>query len=148
MTETVSDSVGVIPDEAALRERIRQKVESAGTSFYWAMRLLPQDRRNGMYAVYAFCREVDDIADDIASSPAHKKAALAAWHEEIDALRPSLCQTVFDMKGRWILFDLIENRRLESGIPQRGQRPLASWMVTTLSSAKPISCLISYPISR
>jgi len=85
MTETVSDSVGVIPDDVALRESIRQRVESAGTSFYWAMRLLPQDRRNGMYAVYAFCREVDDIADDT-SSPEHKKAALAAWHAEIDAL--------------------------------------------------------------
>ena len=85
MTETVSDSVGVIPDDAALRESVRQRVEAAGTSFYWAMRLLPKDRRNGMYAVYAFCREVDDIADDL-SSPEHKKAALAAWHAEIDAL--------------------------------------------------------------
>ena len=85
MTETVSDDVGVIPDDAALRESIRQRVESAGTSFYWAMRLLSKDRRNGMYAVYAFCREVDDIADD-SSTPEHKKAALAAWHSEIDAL--------------------------------------------------------------
>jgi squalene synthase HpnD len=85
MTETVSDGVGVIPDDAALRESIRQRVESAGTSFYWAMRLLSKDRRNGMYAVYAFCREVDDIADDT-SPPEHKKAALAAWHSEIDAL--------------------------------------------------------------
>ena len=51
------------PDEALLRETIRHRVEAAGTSFYWAMRLLPQHRRNGMYAVYAFCREVDDIAD-------------------------------------------------------------------------------------
>ena len=85
MSETLSDSVGAIPDDAALRESIRQRVESAGTSFYWAMRLLPQDRRNGMYAVYAFCREVDDIADDT-SSPEHKKAALADWHAEIDAL--------------------------------------------------------------
>jgi len=85
MTDTVSESVGAIPDEASLRESIRQRVESAGTSFYWAMRLLPKDRRNGMYAVYAFCREVDDIADDT-SPPEHKKAALAAWHAEIDAL--------------------------------------------------------------
>ena len=85
MSETVSDSVGAIPDDATLRESIRQKVEASGTSFYWAMRLLPQDRRNAMYAVYAFCREVDDIADD--TGPAeHKKAALAAWHVEIDAL--------------------------------------------------------------
>jgi squalene synthase HpnD len=85
MTETVSDSVGAIPDDRALRESIRQRVESAGTSFYWAMRLLSKDRRNGMYAVYSFCREVDDIADDT-SPPERKKAALAAWHAEIDAL--------------------------------------------------------------
>jgi phytoene synthase len=85
MTETVSDRVGDIPDDAALRERIRQRVEAAGTSFYWAMRLLPKDRRNGMYAVYAFCREVDDIADDT-TPPEHRKAGLAAWRAEIDAL--------------------------------------------------------------
>jgi phytoene synthase len=76
----------------ALRETIRHRVEAAGTSFYWAMRLLPQDRRNGMYAVYAFCREVDDIADS--DRPVeHKRAALAVWREEIDALyggRPHL----------------------------------------------------------
>jgi squalene synthase HpnD len=85
MSEIVSDGAEPILDDGALRERIRQRVEAAGTSFYWAMRLLPKDRRNGMYAVYAFCREIDDIADDIAP-PDHKKAALAAWHAEIDAL--------------------------------------------------------------
>jgi squalene synthase HpnD len=86
MTGTVWESVGAAPDDAALREAIRRKVEAAGTSFYWAMRLLPQARRDGMYAIYAFCREVDDIADDTATSPAQKKAALAHWHAEIDAL--------------------------------------------------------------
>ena len=76
-----SDSLG----EAALRETIRHRVEAAGTSLYWAMRLLPLHRRNAMYAVYAFCREVDDIADG--NSPVDQKlAALAAWNEEIDAL--------------------------------------------------------------
>jgi len=85
MTETVSNAVGVVPDDEALRETIRQRVASAGSSFYSAMRLLPKERRNGMYAVYAFCREVDDIADDT-GPPAPKQAALAAWHAEIDAL--------------------------------------------------------------
>src|SRR6266446_10356714 len=85
MTGTVWDSVGEIPDDRSLREAIRQRVEAAGTSFYWAMRLLPSERRHGMYAIYAFCREVDDIADDIAP-PAQKQAALADWHVEIDAL--------------------------------------------------------------
>jgi presqualene diphosphate synthase len=88
MTGTVWDNFGArAPDDAAaMREAIRQKVEAAGTSFYWAMRLLPHDRRHGMYAVYAFCREVDDIADDLAGPPADKLAALAEWHVEIDAL--------------------------------------------------------------
>jgi phytoene synthase len=49
------------------------------------MRLLPEQRRNAMYAVYAFCREVDDIADG--ERPVeYKIAALGAWREEIDAL--------------------------------------------------------------
>jgi squalene synthase HpnD len=93
MTGAVMEDVGGPPDDAALRETIRRRVEAAGTSFYWAMRLLPEDRRNGMYAVYAFCREVDDIADDLAGPPAAKLAALAEWHAEIDALyagRPRL----------------------------------------------------------
>jgi presqualene diphosphate synthase len=85
MTGTVWDTVGAAPDDEALRQAIRQRVEAAGTSFYWAMRLLPRQRREGMYAIYAFCREVDDIADDTAP-PAQKQAALAAWHREIDAL--------------------------------------------------------------
>ena len=73
------------PGEEALQETIRNRVETAGTSFYWAMRLLPRDRRNAMYAVYAFCREVDDIADG--EKPVEQKlAALAAWREEIHAL--------------------------------------------------------------
>jgi squalene synthase HpnD len=73
------------PGEAMLRQTIRHRVEAAGTSFYWAMRLLPKHRRNGMYAVYAFCREVDDIADG--EQPVeHKIAALANWRDEIDHL--------------------------------------------------------------
>jgi phytoene synthase len=71
--------------EDALRETIRHRVEAAGTSFYWAMRLLPRDRRNGMYAIYAFCREVDDIADGVGPVE-HKLAALAGWREEVEAL--------------------------------------------------------------
>jgi len=85
MTGTVWHTVGAAPDAESLRQAIRQRVEAAGTSFYWAMRLLPHHRRNGMYAVYAFCREVDDIADG--ERPVqHKLAALTAWREEIDGL--------------------------------------------------------------
>jgi len=87
VTGAILDDVGPVADEAALRETIRRRVEAAGTSFYWAMRLLPQERRDGMYAVYAFCREVDDIADDWPE--ADRPAGLAAWHDEIEAIYAS-----------------------------------------------------------
>jgi len=84
MTSVALDrSVG--EDDSALRELIRKRVEAAGTSFYWAMRMLPAARRDGMYAIYAFCREVDDIADDLPTL-AEKQAGLAEWRREIAAL--------------------------------------------------------------
>ena len=85
MSDAAVGAVAEQPGDAALRQTIRHRVEAAGTSFYWAMRLLPEHRRNGMYAVYAFCREVDDIADG-EGPVARKIAALDAWREEIDAL--------------------------------------------------------------
>ena len=58
---------------------------AAKSSFYTAMRLLPRDRRDAMYAVYAFCRAVDDVADD--GGPADiRKAELERWGADIDAL--------------------------------------------------------------
>lgn len=57
----------------------------AGTSFYWAMRLLSRPRREAMFALYAWCRELDDIADE-AAAPGDKLARLAAWREELDHL--------------------------------------------------------------
>jgi phytoene synthase len=78
-------SVQAAPPSDALKEQIRDKVAAAGSSFYWAMRLLPPPRRDAMFAVYAFCREVDDIADSDAS-PAIKQAGLAVWRTEVKAI--------------------------------------------------------------
>ncbi|MGE5504700.1 MAG: presqualene diphosphate synthase HpnD [Actinomycetota bacterium] len=60
-------------------------MRQSGTSFYWGMRVLDRPRRLGMYAVYAFCREVDDIADE-PGDPVEKAAGLAQWRSDIDAL--------------------------------------------------------------
>jgi phytoene/squalene synthetase len=37
---------------------------AAGSSFYTGMRILPRAQREAMFEIYAFCRAVDDIADD------------------------------------------------------------------------------------
>lgn len=64
-------------------EAVRQRVLAAATSFYWGMRRLPEARRRAMFAIYAFCREVDDIADE-GGDMATKTAGLATWRAEID----------------------------------------------------------------
>jgi presqualene diphosphate synthase len=60
-------------------------VRAAGTSFYRGMRVLPPDRRHAMYAIYAFCRMVDDIADEEGEF-SDKQPRLAAWRERIGGL--------------------------------------------------------------
>ena len=57
-------------------------VRASGTSFYWAMRRLPKDKRAAMYAIYAFCREIDDIADDPGDED-EKRLKLGQWRSEI-----------------------------------------------------------------
>jgi squalene synthase HpnD len=58
---------------------------ASGSSFYQAMRLLPADKREAMYEIYAFCRAVDDIADGAAPRE-QRRAELAQWRADIDAL--------------------------------------------------------------
>lgn len=67
---------------AAAAEHARRVVAASGTSFAHGMRILPPEGRAAMYAIYAFCREIDDIADE-AGSEADKRAALADWSAEI-----------------------------------------------------------------
>jgi phytoene synthase len=64
---------------------IEALVRKAGTSFYRGMRVLPPDRRHAMYAIYAFCRIVDDIADEEGELP-DKLRRLAEWRRRVSGL--------------------------------------------------------------
>jgi phytoene synthase len=79
----------------------------SGSSFYAGMRVLPKAEREAMYAIYAFCRAVDDIADDQTGNRASRAAELDAWRADIDALyagqAPGRAALVADAKQR---FDL------------------------------------------
>jgi squalene synthase HpnD len=72
-------------DAASARAHARAVAFRSGSSFLLGMRILPRQRRDAMYAIYAFCREVDDIADE-AGAVEQKLAALEAWREEIERL--------------------------------------------------------------
>src|SRR5437764_7629717 len=58
---------------------------ASGSSFYTAMRIMPRPQREAMYEIYAFCRKVDDIADE--SGPRDVRLdQLRLWRSDIDAL--------------------------------------------------------------
>jgi phytoene synthase len=65
-------------------EAARAKVSRS--SFYLAMRLMPEARREAMFAIYAFNRAVDDIADEGDLTPAERIARLDTWREAIDGI--------------------------------------------------------------
>lgn len=56
--------------------------KASRSSFYWAMRLMPSRRRAAMFAIYAYCRELDDIADSDAAAD-DRRAGLDAWRDEV-----------------------------------------------------------------
>lgn len=70
--------------EAAERH-VRDVVNRSGTSFARGMNALPPAEQRAMYAIYAFCREIDDIADEPGEEGA-KRDALAAWGAEVEAM--------------------------------------------------------------
>jgi squalene synthase HpnD len=61
------------------------EARASGSSFYTAMRVLPRKQREAMFEIYAFCRAVDDIADD-GGDVAPRRAALSEWRRDIAAL--------------------------------------------------------------
>ena len=70
------------PADDDAKAHVRTVTVASGSSFYWAMRMLPLARREAMFAIYAFCREVDDIADGD-DTPDGKRSKLSAWRTEI-----------------------------------------------------------------
>ena len=70
-------------DTHEIKRFVRTRVKKSASSFFWAMRLTSVQKRNAIYSVYAFCREVDDIADG--NGPEiEKRESLKFWRREIE----------------------------------------------------------------
>ncbi len=66
-------------------EYCEQKAAQSGSSFYYSFRLLPPPRRRAITALYAFCREVDDVVDEV-SDPSLARIKLEWWRGELASL--------------------------------------------------------------
>lgn len=69
----------------------QEKAAKSGSSFYYAFRFLPDDRRRAITAFYAFCREVDNIVDEV-SELTVAQTKLVYWRREVDALYQGTAQ--------------------------------------------------------
>ena len=67
------------------QHHVRAVTRASGSSFYWGMRILPKKKRDAIFAVYAFCRAVDDIADG-EDDVENKRARLECWRRDIEKL--------------------------------------------------------------
>jgi 15-cis-phytoene synthase len=61
---------------------VQDKTAQSGSSFYYAFLFLPPPRRAAITAFYAFCREVDDVVDEV-SDPGVAATKLAWWRKEV-----------------------------------------------------------------
>ena len=61
------------------------RAAQSGSSFYYSFRLLPEPRRRAITALYAFCREVDDVVDEV-HDPGVAQAKLAWWRVEVGGI--------------------------------------------------------------
>jgi phytoene synthase len=106
--------------------QVTAMVRQAGTSFYYGMKILPAPRRDAMYGVYAFCRVVDDIADEAGEFEV-KRAALDAWRHRIgavflgqtfDAITRTLQRAIrtYDLRAADFLA-IIDGMEMDAGAP-------------------------------
>ena len=63
----------------------QQKAANSGSSFYYSFIFLPPDKRQAITALYAFCREVDDVVDDCTDLQI-AESKLQWWREEVDRI--------------------------------------------------------------
>ena len=66
-------------------EYCQRKAAASGSSFYYSFLFLPPERRRAITALYAYCREVDDVVDEMQDAGV-AQAKLAWWAEEVARL--------------------------------------------------------------
>jgi len=85
----------------------QQKTAHSGSSFYYSFLFLPEARRRAITALYAFCREVDDVVDECSDADV-ARTKLAWWRTEITSAyrgqpRHPVTRALSEVAGRYKL---------------------------------------------
>lgn len=93
---------------------IKRIVKSSGSSFFWGMNILKPNRKRAMFAVYAFCRTVDDIADSELSFE-QKSLHLNNWIKKIEKIYQGFSDDSLSRELKFSIekYNLIKNDFLE-----------------------------------
>ena len=97
-----------------------QKAAQSGSSFYYSFLFLPEDRRRAITALYAFCREVDDVVDECTDAGV-ARVKLAWWRNEVAAVYAGAPASVRDRlclvrrRAPGIFSNHLRGRRLRGG---------------------------------
>ncbi len=71
------------PSKMNAAELVATLTRRSGSNFYYSFLFLPRGKREAMYALYAFCRTVDDAVDQGSGSPGDQRCVLAEWRAEL-----------------------------------------------------------------
>ena len=93
-TPSPEGNVAIVDERSPARARFltdsaeqycRDRAATSGSSFYYSFLFLPEEKRRAITALYAFCREVDDVVDEC-SDTGIARVKLAWWRNEVAAL--------------------------------------------------------------
>ncbi len=72
--------------ESTDQSHVEKIVKRSGSSFFWGMSRLSRKQKRAMFALYAFCRVIDDIADEVSSTKKQKLEKILFWEKQIDLI--------------------------------------------------------------
>jgi phytoene synthase len=99
------------PELAESKRYCARLTREAAKNFYYGLKLLPEPKRSAMFALYAYMRHVDDIADDDdGKSIEQRKQNLDAWRQRTHAMLSSPAGAPVDSHLLWPAFSDVARR--------------------------------------